>query len=214
MEKENEGMLEKMKRGIRMLSPFASEKEKQPVATMNLPARLGRMESAYKTLVLIFQSKLFLMKEEERSRCYHFALEIMDKIIADLNYIGRRKETSGSDPRMPVLLTLRKIIDLLRAASEASLEMKKNERGTDFAGGPLVIAKLRLVDDAIGDMEIGLLHHIAELLDFLAPAMKRDFEQMRKQLSKNDLERFEKNFKAFSEYYTMKSGLGTESESR
>lgn len=214
MEKENDGMLEKMKRRIRLFSPFAPEKEKQPVATMNLPARLGRMESGYEILVRVFQSKLFLLNEEDRSRCYHFSLKITDSIIRNLNYIGKRKENPGGDPCMPVLLTLKKIIKLLETSSEASLEMKKNERNTDSAGGPLVIAKLRLVDDAIGDMEIGLIHHIAELLDFLAPAMKRSFEQMRKQLSRNDLERFEKNFKAFSEYYSKICGLGSETENR
>lgn len=214
MEKENDGMLEKMKRGIRLFSPFASEKEKQPVAAMNTPARLGRMESGYETLVRIFQSKLFLRNEEDRSRCYHFSLEITDSIIKNLNYIGKRKENFCGESCIPVLLTLRKIIKLLQTSSDASLEMKKNERNTDSAGGPLVIAKLRLVDDAIGDMEIGLIHHIAELLDFLAPAMKRCFEQMRKQLPKNDLERFNKNFKAFSEYYSKACGIGDEPENR
>ena len=125
MEKENDGMLEKMKRGIRLLSPFASEKEKQPVASMNIPARLGRMESGYDILLRIFQSKLFLRNEEDRSRCYHFSVEITDAIIKNLNYIGKRKENFCGDPCMPVLLTLRKIINLLLSSSEASLEMKK-----------------------------------------------------------------------------------------
>lgn len=207
MEKENEGMLEKMKRGFRMLSPFASEKEKSPVAAMNLPARLGRMESAYECLVRIFQSKLFLMSEDERALHYCTALEIIDVILKNLNYISKRKDGAAAESCIPILLTLRKILEVLRASSEASLEMKKNERGTDSSGGPLVIAKLRLVDDAIGDMEIGLLHHIAELLEFLAPVMKRNTEQLRKTLSKDDLERFEKNFKSFSAYYSKKCGL-------
>ena len=102
MEKENDGMLEKMKRGIRLFSPFASEKEKQPVAAMNTPARLGRMESGYETLVRIFQSKLFLRNEEDRSRCYHFSLEITDSIIKNLNYIGKRKENFCGESCIPV----------------------------------------------------------------------------------------------------------------
>ena len=203
VEKESEGMLEKMKRGIKMLSPFSSENTKDQIEGMNLPARLGRIDSAYENLTTLFRSKLFLLEDHERTELYKLGLKLLDAVIANLNYIHAEKSNfKTSDPCLPVLTTLRKIVEVLRFSAEASTEMEKNENSWETFGGPLVIAKLRLVDDSVGDMEISLLHHVAELFEILSPTMQKNSELRRKQLTREECERYRKTCKEFSGYYS------------
>ena len=80
--------------------------------------------------------------------------------------------------------------------------MVSGERGIESFGGPLAIAKIRLVDDSIGDMEISLLHSVSELFDILTLPMQRNSDQRRKLLVKEELDRYNRSFKEFNDYYS------------
>lgn len=204
-EKESSGMLEKVKRGIKMISPFdfKTENRKSPITGMNLSVRIARSDCAYDNLTVLFKSRFFMLNDSLRAAYYELSLKLVDVVISNLTYIqNENRGKSAGDPCLPVLATIRKILEVLKVSAETSIEMAKNERGIESFGGPLAIAKIRLVDDSVGDMEISLLHSVSELFDILSLPMQRNSDQRRKQLTKEELERYNRSFKEFNDYYS------------
>ena len=167
-EKESSGMLEKVKRGIKMISPFEFKLEagKNPIAGMNLPVRLARSDCAYNNLTVLFKSRFFMLSDSLRAAYYDLSLKLIDVVISNLTYIQNESDgKSAEDPCLPTLKTIRKILEVLKESAETSLEMATSERGIESFGGPLAIAKIRLVDDSIGDMEIRTQEDFQRLLE-------------------------------------------------
>ncbi len=204
-EKESSGMLEKVKRGIKMISPFEFKPEagRHSIGEMNLPVRLARSDSAYDNLTLLFKSRFFMLNDSLRAAYYDLSLKLIDVVLSNLTYIQKESDgKSATDPCLPTLMTIRKILEVLKISAETSLEMVSGERGIESFGGPLAIAKIRLVDDSIGDMEISLLHSVSELFDILTLPMQRNSDQRRKLLVKEELDRYNRSFKEFNDYYS------------
>ena len=204
-EKESSGMLEKVKRGIKMISPFEFKTEagKNPIAGMNLPVRLARSDCAYENLTVLFKSRFFMLNDSLRAAYYDLSLRLIDVVLSNLTYIQNESNgKSAEDPCLPTLMTIRKILEVLKISAETSLKMATCERGIESFGGPLAIAKIRLVDDSIGDMEISLLHSVSELFDILSLPMQRNSDLRRKLLVKEEQERYSRSFQEFNEYYS------------
>lgn len=216
LEKESPGMLQKMKRGI--MTAFESGSNtagRSQISGINVPARLARCDTAYNSLTALFKSKLYMLDDSQRYRFYTLGLTLVNVVIDNLTFIYREHSPISAavkkteDPCMPLLLSCRKILELLKISAETSIEMAKNERGIEMFAGALAIAKSRLVDDSIGDTEVSLLHSVSELFEILAQPMQKGAEQRRRLLSKDDMERYQRSEKEFNQYYSSLCALDT-----
>ena len=117
---------------------------------MNLPVRLARSDCAYNNLTVLFKSRFFMLSDSLRAAYYDLSLKLIDVVISNLTYIQNESDgKSAEDPCLPTLKTIRKILEVLKESAETSLEMATSERGIESFGGPLAIAKIRLVDPAV-----------------------------------------------------------------
>ena len=216
-DKDSPGMLEKVKRGIMTAFESESAAKKSQISGVNLPARLARCDTAYSSLTALFKSKLYMLGDAERYRYYTLGLTLVNVVIDNLTFIYREHSPVSAavkkteDPCMPLLLSCRKILELLKISAETSIEMAKNERGIESFAGALAIAKSRLVDDSIGDTEVNLLHSVSELFEILSQPMQRGAEQRKRLLSKTDQERYRRSEQEFSRHYSSLCTLETRS---
>ncbi len=216
-DKDSPGVLEKVKRGIMTAFESGSTVRKSQISGLNLPARLARCDTAYNSLTALFKSKLYMLDDSERYRYYTLGLTLVNVVIDNLTFIYREHSPVSAavkkteDPCMPLLLSCRKILELLKISAETSIEMAKNEHGIETFAGALAIAKSRLVDDSIGDTEVSLLHSVSELFEILSQPMQKGAELRRRLLSKNDQERYRRSEQEFGRYYSSLCALETRS---
>ena len=130
-DKDSPGVLEKVKRGIMTAFESGSTVRKSQISGLNLPARLARCDTAYNSLTALFKSKLYMLDDSERYRYYTLGLTLVNVVIDNLTFIYREHSPVSAavkkteDPCMPLLLSCRKILELLKISDMSISEIGK-----------------------------------------------------------------------------------------
>lgn len=172
------------------------------LTTMNIPTITARLNAAYDQAIETFYKNTLPGNHEERNSTYKSVLTLLEITVSARQEMRNASEIRDQrDLFSQYLLLLR---DTIQAASSLLVHeimlSQEEEHLSSFLGNE-ISSQFKTADKIFNDSELNIIQATTELIKIATPVIIKNREKTIKNFSSEDLERYQKAFKEFTDLY-------------
>lgn len=169
---------------------------------MNIPTITARQNAAYDQAIATFYRNKFSGNQEEKSLIYKSSLTLLEITISARKELSNSPEIRGKkDLFFQYLLLLRDTIQTASSLLTHEIMLSEEEEHLSSFIGNQISDQFKSANRIFADSEINITHTSAELIKLATPVIIRNREKTIKNFSPEDLGRYQRAFREFTELY-------------
>ena len=203
-QKNKTGMIDKVKRSfLRMTSPFefGGSGRTSSLAFMNVPPEMARRDAAYHSAVKLLTINLFALPDAERKGIYALGGFLFGVALDKAEFIcraGRSERKALEHAEMIQFFSLaRNLLGTLGDLADYQHCIDRSESGIASFFGNKFISGFKAGDSAFSNSEITIYNLLTGMFSDAESAISAVRSQERRQLSKSEMERYEKAYEIY-----------------
>lgn len=193
-----------------MNSKNKNEDTKFSLSRINIPPLIARMEAAYELASEMIQSSVFGLTEEERIKHYDKVIWLLDEASASCENATKLIMKNHENFTIPMNIYLTLIQDSIKAAKSMvrhQVMLFKEEKDLNSFLGKSIVKQLRFSEEIFSKSEMNIYNSVIELIKNAGKGIQKHCNEMKKPLSKNAIDRYNKALAEFHEFYEKKKNL-------